>query len=199
MQAVINLARKVDAPSLLPAAFYELSRYHFSEIFGPGQHEALRSPVEILNITDTQRLALGKEAASQAIPVLVQSMGVHSRHGLYSCSGPARIPAHIHHRRGSSHVCTSAAACRQDLAELVALATQHYLFDRGKGCTDPLYVAEELGQLKSAELNDCQACTRSLEAWASKEREKIWKLIPGWFHVGYGDVIVSHENIAIDV
>ncbi|KAJ3554525.1 hypothetical protein NM688_g3063 [Phlebia brevispora] len=194
--AVINLARKVDAPSLLAAAFYELSRYHFSEIFGPGQHAALRSDTEVLSPTDLQRLALGKEGSQQAIPALIQSMGLHSQreHTLYSCHGTARIPAH-HRRRSSGQVCTSAAACRQDLAELVELATQHYLFDRGKGCTDPLYVAEELGQLKSAELNDCQACARSLEAWASKEREKIWKLIPGWFHLEYEDVLRHSEVV----
>ena len=152
----------------------------------------------MLSPIDTQRLVLGKEAASQAIPTLIQSMGAHSHQGIYSCAGPSRIPAHVHHRRGSSYVCTSAAACRQDLTELVELATQHYLFDRGKGCTDPLYVADELGQLKSAELNDCQACARSLEVWASKEREKIWKMIPGWFHVERGDGAAMHGSTTID-
>jgi hypothetical protein len=67
----------------------------------------------------------------------------------------------------------------------VDLATQHYLFDRERGCGDPLYVAEELGQLKSAELcvSECKPCARSLEAWATKERGKIWKLIPTWFRL----------------
>lgn len=64
------------------------------------------------------------------------------------------------------------------------LATQHYLFDREKGCADPLYVAEELGQLKSAEFEtECKACARSLESWAARERERMWRLIPGWFRL----------------
>lgn len=48
-----------------------------------------------------------------------------------------------------------------------------------------MYVAEELGQLKSAELSgsDCKACAKSLETWAAREREKIWKLIPTWFRL----------------
>jgi len=35
---------------------------------------------------------------------------------------------------------------QRDFSELVTLATQDYLFDRERGCTDPLYVAEELEQ-----------------------------------------------------
>jgi hypothetical protein len=66
------------------------------------------------------------------------------------------------------------------------LATQHYLFDRERGCLDPLYVAEELGQLKSAELSECGACAKSLEAWAAREREKMWKMIPMWFRLEAG-------------
>ena len=38
---MINLARQVDAPSLLPAAFYDLSRYPFSQIFDPAEDDPL--------------------------------------------------------------------------------------------------------------------------------------------------------------
>lgn len=69
------------------------------------------------------------------------------------------------------------------MGELVELATNHYLFDREKGCSDPLYVAEELGSLKSSEFSECKACAKSLESWATKERERIWKLIPHWFRL----------------
>ena len=70
--------------------------------------------------------------------------------------------------------------------ELVDLATQHYLFDRERGCGDPLYVAEELGQLKSAEFSECKACAKSLESWAGREREKMWKMVPHWFRLENG-------------
>lgn len=69
------------------------------------------------------------------------------------------------------------------MEELVDLATNHYLFDREKGCSDPLYVAEELGSLKSSEFSECRACAKSLEGWAIKERERIWRLIPHWFRL----------------
>lgn len=49
-------------------------------------------------------------------------------------------------------------------------------------------MAEELGQLKSAELSgsECKACAKNLEMWAARERDKIWKLIPIWFRLGDG-------------
>lgn len=110
-------------------------------------------------------------------------MSTHASHRAFPTFDPAtrggRGGAHAHRRRS----CVSSAACRKDFAELVELATQHYLFDREKGCSDPLYVAEELGQLKSAEFSECKACARSLEVWAAKERERLWKLVPTWFRL----------------
>lgn len=63
--SIINPAREVDAPSLLPAAFYELSKYHFSQIFEPAADGPLHpdlaessfSPMPPLR--DAQLLALG--------------------------------------------------------------------------------------------------------------------------------------------
>ena len=181
-QSVINLAREVNAPSLLVSAFYELSRYSVAQIFEPAEDEPLyRSPAPPpLLPYDVQRLVLGKEASQHTITTLIHSMGngQHIRHPQPSALG------HSHFRKNSaSGVCVSAAACRKDFGELVDLATQHYLFDRERGCYDPLYVAEELGQLKSAEFSECKACAKSLESWAAREREKIWKMIPFWFRL----------------
>ncbi|KAJ6493598.1 hypothetical protein C8R47DRAFT_1043984 [Mycena vitilis] len=176
--AVINLAREVDAPCLLPAAFYDLCRYSYSQIYEPAEDEPLfQSTPSTLLPLDMQRLALGKEAAQHNITALIQTMGhaqTHIRHA----------QTHTHIRKNSSGaVCVSAAACRKDFSELVDLATQHYLFDRERGHCDPLYVSEELGQLKSAEFSECKACARSLETWAAREREKMWKMIPIWFRL----------------
>jgi len=177
--AVINLAREINAPCLLPAAFYDLSRYSYSQIYEPADDEPLYQSTasESLLPLDMQRLALGKEAAGHNITALIQTMGhaqTHIRHA----------QAHTHIRKNSSGgICVSAAACRKDFSELVDLATQHYLFDRERGHCDPLYVSEELGQLKSAEFSECKACARSLETWAAKEREKMWKMIPLWFRL----------------
>ncbi|KAJ7890590.1 hypothetical protein B0H14DRAFT_2689966 [Mycena olivaceomarginata] len=177
--AVINLAREINAPCLLPAAFYDLSRYSYTQIYEPAEDEPLfQSPTSAsLLPLDMQRLALGKEASQHNITALIQTMGhaqTHIRHA----------QAHTHIRKNSSGgICVSAAACRKDFSELVDLATQHYLFDRERGHCDPLYVSEELGQLKSAEFSECKACARSLETWAAKEREKMWKMIPLWFRL----------------
>jgi hypothetical protein len=183
---VINLAREVDTPCLLPSAFYDLSRHSFSQIFESSEDDALYQPDQpspTLSPYDMQRLCLGKEAAQQTITAVIQSLGNgwYFRH-----AAAAQRKTHLHGRRASSlgfGVCVSAAVCRKDFAELKELATQHYLFDRESGWCDPLYVAEELGQLKSAEFSECRACANVLESWACREREKIWKMIPYWFRL----------------
>ena len=88
------------------------------------------------------------------------------------------------------------------MCELVDLATQHYLFDRERGASDPLYVAEELALLKDGETlglgagagpagatelseggAECKACARAFEVWAKRERERFWRSIPCWFRL----------------
>ncbi|GJE90441.1 hypothetical protein PsYK624_065740 [Phanerochaete sordida] len=199
---VITLAQEVSALDLLPAAFYDLSRYHFSQIFEPEQ-ESVRAVLACLNpqrqlaVGDLQRLALGKEASAQAVPALIQSMSTQAQRSFPAYDHPrpsygapparggygAGYAGHDRRRSAGQGVCVSSAACRKDFAELVELATQHYLFDREQGCADPLYVAEELGQLKSAEFSECKACARSLEAWAVRERDRLWRLVPSWFRL----------------
>ncbi|TFK78296.1 hypothetical protein K466DRAFT_592844 [Polyporus arcularius HHB13444] len=194
--AIINLAREIGADELLPSAFYELSRYSFTQIFEPSPGDPLdpHTPPSArvslsytLSPADMQRLALGKEAAQQAVTTLIQNMehasADHPSHRR-SRSGQHIVPAHPPGVGGRVRAnCVTPAACRKDLAELVELATQHYLFDRERGCADPLYVAEELGQLKSAEFADCTACAHALEAWAARERERLWRAIPDWFRL----------------
>ncbi|KIY67324.1 hypothetical protein CYLTODRAFT_422661 [Cylindrobasidium torrendii FP15055 ss-10] len=175
--AVINLAQEVEAPQLLPAAFYDLCRYPFCQIFDPQEDGSIHDTRFSLSVADMQRLCLGKEMAQHTITTLIQAMGTSQ----YLRTSQ---PSFSHVRRTSAGgICTSAAACRKDFAELVDLATQHYLFDRERGFCDPLYVAEELGQLKSADLSECKPCAQSLEAWAAKERQKLWKTIPLWFRL----------------
>ena len=188
---MIKLAREVDVPELLPSAFYDLSRHSFTQIYEPGEDEFLLGPLstssEHLSLHDLQKLALGKEAAHAAITSLIRSMGY-----LRQSQTPQHhslLTSHGHSRKSSLSAargfCVSAAACRKEFVELVDLATQHYLFDRERGCADPLYVAEELGQLKSGgtEFCECKPCATQLEMWAARERERLWRLIPSWFRL----------------
>ena len=229
VQEVINLAREINAPSLLPSAFYDLSRYGLTEIFeSSSSHSSLSSPFSLssLSLSDTQKLVLGKESSQYAVTSLIRSMATEARsnpnlmhnrdantnHGHGHHPPAARGPLHRHRRQDSSgaplsrYRCTTTAACWRDVCELVDLATQHYLFDRERGAMDPLYVAEELAMLKSAEVMsgggvggsgsgvgslmeggeggaDCKACARAFEVWAKREREKLWRLIPSWFRL----------------
>lgn len=131
----------------------------------------------MISPSDMQRLCIGREATQHMITNLIQAMG-----NSLPYRQPSLHPTHGH-RRTSAGVCVSTTTCKKDFSELVELATQHYLFDRERGSSDPLYVAEELGQLKGAEFSECKACALSLECWASREREKIWKMIPTWFRL----------------
>lgn len=238
LQEVINLAREIDAPNLLPSAFYDLSRYPLSDIF---EHTSSCSDspyprpdisLQSLSLLDTQKLVLGKEAAHYAVTALIRSMATEARsnpvfahhhnhvnthpHGPLANTGRGGQFAARHRRAESGHIhrCASPAACWRDVCELVDLATQHYLFDRERGAMDPLYVAEELAMLKGSDVlsisntgnapgnagvgagglgglgaegdgdgGTCKACARAFEHWARKERERLWKSIPGWFRL----------------
>ena len=111
-------------------------------------------------------------------------MGLHSH--------PQLLGHHGHSHR----------SCQRDFCELVTLATQDYLFDRERGCTDALYVAEELGQplydfsessggddgrfgepRRNGEVSECEACARALAVWSTRERERVWKMILLWFRL----------------
>jgi hypothetical protein len=203
MQVIINLARETNAPELLPSAFYDLSRYTYAQIFEASPEDPLYSddprcnPSTSLSADDMRRLALGKEAAQQAVIDLLHSMARNSFRDVAAFGRGAQGFTHVvpqrgvtalrGHARGESHTigrpCTSPAACRKEFEELVELARQHYVLDGKRGSTDPLYVAEELGQLKAAEHSECKPCARSLENWARRERERMWKLIPVWFRL----------------
>ena len=229
----------MNAPSLLPSAFYDLSRYHLSDVFS--QCHNASSPHSTLSLADTQRLALGKEAAHCAVTSLIRSLATEARsnpsHHMTSSlnhtfSGnhtsphqpqPRGFAARHQHRRSDSlggiagSRCSSPAACWREVCELVDLATEHYLFDRERGSADPLYVAEELSMLKESgdgqldslssaqssinggtrsgvrtsnlglldedltEAGTCRPCARAFQSWSVKERERLWRNIPGWF------------------
>ncbi|EJD41200.1 hypothetical protein AURDEDRAFT_69110 [Auricularia subglabra TFB-10046 SS5] len=188
---VITLAREVNAPALLPAAFYDLARHSFARLLAgdaspSSSLEDIDASSDPLGLApdDFRRLALGKEAAHNHIIALIRSMGAirsgssahHHAHS-HSTHGHPQFPS------ARASFCATPAACRKDFSELSELATQHYILDRHHGSADPLYVAEELGQLKSAELAECRACAIALESWSQRERDKIWKLIPTWFRL----------------
>jgi len=156
----------------VPAAFYDISRYSFAQIFEPIDDEPTRfrgtlGSGRTLSADDMRRLALGKEASAHAVSAVIHGMGrgplAHSRKGTFSLHPHAR--AHP-----SVAVCTTPGACRRDFAELVVLATQHYVCDRERGH-------------KSADVSECRACARALEVWAAKERERMWKMISLWFRL----------------
>ncbi|KAH7101476.1 hypothetical protein BKA62DRAFT_743293 [Auriculariales sp. MPI-PUGE-AT-0066] len=200
---VLALAREVGATALLPSAFYDLTRYSFAQLLSSSVASSLslggspRASLDAIGIPDVdpsqdtlelapadfRRLALGKEAASLHILSLIRSMSAIRSLGHAHAHSHSGGHGHLHTR---PPLCSTPAACRKDFVELAEMATQHYVLDRHYGNADPLYVADEVGQLKSAELGsqtECRACGLALEAWAQRERERIWRLLPSWFRL----------------
>lgn len=136
-QSVINLAREVGATTLLPAAFYELSKYTYAQIFEPLLGDPLypipshSSSSPTLSMRDVQSLTVGKECSQQAITGLIQAMTTDFYRD-YTLGSQAQFGHQ--QRKPSDRVCLCPAACKKDLYELTELATNHYLFDREKGC-----------------------------------------------------------------
>ncbi|KAL9713678.1 hypothetical protein Ac2012v2_003289 [Leucoagaricus gongylophorus] len=169
------------------AQSYELDHPHKPRlyphpfIFEPGEEDlfgVFPAPFPLLPLSDMQRFTIGKEAIHHMVINLIRAMGSNlqtRKSSLYSSYGG--------NRRSNTGICVSATNCKKDFSELMDLATQHYLLDRERGSCDPLYVAEELGQLKGTEFSECKACALVLECWASRERERVWKMIPGWFRL----------------
>lgn len=54
-------------------------------------------------------------------------------------------------------------------------------------------MADEIGGLKS-EASECKACAKSLETWAIRERERVWRMIPNWFRLGSEAGFASPER-----
>ncbi|KAI0026918.1 hypothetical protein K488DRAFT_32377, partial [Vararia minispora EC-137] len=159
--AVINLARECDAPALLPAAFYDLSRHTYAEIFecadcapSSSSSSSIASPPHIcprthpaagLSPSDTHKLALGKEAAALSIHTIIAGISRGPPPSSSTHARPPSLSSPSSRRTRAPSPCTTPGTCRRDFADLGALATQHYVYERARGAADPLYVAEELG------------------------------------------------------
>ncbi|KAH9019982.1 hypothetical protein EDB85DRAFT_2153370 [Lactarius pseudohatsudake] len=172
---IINLARETNVPSLLPAAFYDISRYTFSQIFEPMDDELSRfrgaAAGGTLSSEDMRRLALGKEASAHAVGAVIHWYGARASRALTQrrVLVPSTYVGPSHGGRVFHTGGVSTRFCRIGRARNATL------------CLRPR--TRELGALKSADVSECRACARALEVWAAKERERMWKMIPLWFRL----------------
>ena len=175
---LIELAREVGTPDLLPSAFYDLSRYFPSQLLeGHISPDGIR---HTLTTDDLGRVLRGKEQAARYFSTFI----VNELEG----RPPSQLCVHRH--EGNPY---AKRVCR--------LAFETVTFElirdvNGMVCnrnSDPLFsIAEALamqtrddqpGVENKAIYRACEACRMEFAATVDAAREDFWRQLPGWFEL----------------
>ncbi|KAG6837002.1 hypothetical protein H0H93_016462 [Arthromyces matolae] len=173
---VINLARAVGAPELLPAAFYDLSRSSPS-VCAAGYTCPLTSVTHQLSDADLLNLLRGKEHGSRFLSTFIVNE-LEGREPSMACVH--RIELDLARRR----ICQSA----------FEVTTFEILKDiNGTICqrsSDPLFAIldaemmqtrdDPMGRLNPA-LRACESCRSDFGVAVDGAREDFWQRLPLWF------------------
>ncbi|KAF7976079.1 hypothetical protein HWV62_7640 [Athelia sp. TMB] len=173
---VINLAREINAPELLPSAFYDLSRSQPSEA---AAGYLLDSNVHRLNDRDLYNLFRGRESVSRFLSTFI----VNELEG--------REPSQ--HCRYLDQVAPPRNVCQ------IAFETITFELLRdvnGVVCnrnSDPLYAIQDAelmqtrgdrpGEENRAPCRACEACRLDFGAVMDAARVEFWGLLPHWYGV----------------
>ncbi|TFY54193.1 hypothetical protein EVJ58_g9001 [Rhodofomes roseus] len=174
---IINLAREVAAPELLPSAFYDLSRYLPSQLV-LNHMSGLDETGIRLSHEDLLKVLRGKEQAARYFSTFI----VNELEGRDPCDACAR-------KRNP----TTQRACQ------VAFEAINFELIRdvnGMVCnrnSDPLFAIAESLEMQTREdvpgvVNDaiyraCEACRLEYGAVVDSLRESFWQRIPEWFEL----------------
>ncbi|KAL6310486.1 hypothetical protein BKA93DRAFT_19223 [Sparassis latifolia] len=172
---MIELAREVNAPELLPSAFYDLSRYLPSQLATGYTHG---SATHLLAADDLLRVLNGKELSARFFSTFI----VNELEG--------RLPSEwcLHRHQGDGH---RARACQMAFEAI----TFEVLRDvNGVVCnrnSDPLFAIvdsflmqtrdDEPGVENRAVCRACEACRMEYAVAVEATREEFWRRIPEWF------------------
>jgi hypothetical protein len=180
LSLVINLAREVSIPELLPAAFYDLSRYLPSEV--ASGYRTSRSALHRLSQADLLRTLQGREEAARFLSTFVVNE-LESR----------LASEHCLHRNAEGGVAPSGR--RERCAMAFEAVTFELVRDvNGIVCnrnSDVLYALEESlliqtrddrpGERNQAPLRACEACRMEYAAVVGNARRELWNSLPRWF------------------
>ncbi len=175
---VIKLAREVDAPQLLPSAFYDLSRYLPSQL--TEGHTASDGVHYELDIEDLCRVLRGKEQAARFFSTFI----VTELEG-----------------RPPSLLCMHRSEVQPSLKRACQMAFEAVTFElirdvNGMVCNrncDPLFsIAESVtmqtrddhpGIENKAAYRACEACRLEYGLIVEVAREEFWRQLPSWFEL----------------
>ncbi|KAL0956682.1 hypothetical protein HGRIS_002810 [Hohenbuehelia grisea] len=169
---VVTLARAVNAPELLPSAFYDLSRAPPSTIAAgysrPGSSEVHRlSPVDLMN------LFKGREHASRFLSTFI----VNELEG-------RKPPAACACARTGHRAC-------QVTFEAITFGVLHQINGAGsiRG-SDPLHAILDLESQSNRDFiageevyKACESCREEFSGLVESAREDFWHKLPQWFGV----------------
>ncbi|KAJ3537834.1 hypothetical protein NM688_g6614 [Phlebia brevispora] len=176
---VIQLAHEIDAPELLPAAFYDLSRYLPSQLVG-GHTDPHSSVTHFLSNDDLYRVFRGKEQAARYFSTFI----VKELEG----RTPSEFCMNRHELQPS----------RKRRCQIAFEAVTYSLVQDINGLvlnrnSDPLFaIADSLlmqtrgdapGTENKASIRACEACRMDYATLVENVREEMWRRIPEWFEV----------------
>ncbi|KAA1466746.1 hypothetical protein DENSPDRAFT_811994 [Dentipellis sp. KUC8613] len=198
---VINLARELDLKEILPAAFYDLSRYGTSKtVLGtptPAVEfkvlETQEAPTVFLAHNDLVNTFRGREAAQRSVASFI-SKELSDRPISVSC-------AHRNDEHGK--------LCRESFY-FILLNTLRSVGGIASGRdADPLYtLLQAIDMLHRTDFSDgermcglrmCCFCKLDFAGAVKRAREQIWREIPGWFGVEGFEKMGSGRDVQGDV
>lgn len=179
---IINLAKEINAPELLPSAFYDLSRASPSEIatgyIPPGLTD--QSEVQILADDDLVNTLKGREHTSRFLSTFVVN-NIESRNGSVGClyrneQDPFR-----------KRICQ---ATFEAITFEILRDVNGIIYHRN---SDPLFammdaeLMQNRNESQSPRLNllhrACEICRADFAVTVDNGREELWSKLPFWFNV----------------
>ncbi|EKM54340.1 uncharacterized protein PHACADRAFT_146190 [Phanerochaete carnosa HHB-10118-sp] len=174
---IIALAREVDAPELLPSAFYDLSRYLPSQL-AADYTDLDTGRIYSLSNNDLFRVFRGKEQAARYFSTFI----VKELEG--------RVPAEFCHNRNELQ------PSRKRRCQMAFEAVTYSLIRDVNGLvlnrnSDPLFAIHDSllmqtredvpGTENKAAIRACEACRMDFGAIVEAVREEFWHKLPEWF------------------
>ena len=173
----MNLAREVDAPELIPAAFYELCRLPPS-VVATGYTDPFDLKCHRLTTNDLVLLLQGREAASRFFSTFIVNNLENRRVSNICFNRRQQDPTRRRLCTGAFQLITFELL--QDVNGLITGLT-----------ADPLFAMQEVlnsqadpGTLDTRNMfRACDACRRELVESVHSARNRFWDSLPEWFGV----------------
>ncbi|ESK97300.1 hypothetical protein Moror_17731 [Moniliophthora roreri MCA 2997] len=169
---VINLARRVDAPEILPSAFYDLSRCSSARV-AQGHMCTLTQELHQLSQDDLLSLLKGREHASRFLSTFL----------VHYVEGMAPSAACIYRRQTDI---TRRRACQSAFEGITFALLRDSNDVLGQRSSDPLFILMDAELMLTRydgerNLRPCEFCREEFGALLDSAREEFWRQIPQFF------------------